>query len=325
MKFKTIKEKIFAVVLPVIIISMTATVSASADDTKTYLKNLPYPDIVSNIKEEKVKEYSFTEYDGNFNTGYYSINGTVECNNAMLLKYDDYRSDYKNDALYPEYKITYNLNKEFTRFHSDIFTSNYNSVIDFEISDDNNRLLKRSISNKSAIVNADLDVTNVENLVITVTSGFGYGSSEIVFNNSYVTKSTVPIEEPTEKITEILEEPTEKVTEIIEEPTEKITEIVEEPTEVATTITTETVTQATEPATKTEQSTNATQIPTSIPTSVTTITPKTDNNNSNNSTTASSGKVVNTGETYIMIVIVSSAVMVVLLAAILLKKRKYTR
>ncbi len=308
MKFKTLKEKVIPIAMAALTVFSVSVFGAGAEQSKKYLKDMPYPDIESNLKESAYDKYSFTEFSGNIRR--YFFDNDVECENAMKLEWNAYR-EYYQDYNHPNYKITYNLNKEFKNFHSEIFTEGddyYSRKVDFEILGDGNRLIKRSITGESDIINIDLDTTNVQKLVIVVESVPAAGLNlSLVFNNAHLTKEGAPVEEPTERPTSIAptEAPTEAPTSIATEaPTEKATEA---PTEIATT-TTEISTEVVKP-TSAEQ-----QAPTSVPTSATQSGTNSGGTSSNNTSggsnissgnAGSSGKVVSTGEEYLLFITIS--------------------
>ena len=304
MKFKTFKKKVIPMALAVLTVFSVSVFGAGAEVSKKYLKDMPYPDIESNLNEDAYDKYSFTEFSGSVRR--YFFDNDVECENAMKLEWNAVDGNYI-DYSHPIYKITYNLNKEFKNFHSEIFTecSYWSNKVDFEILGDGNRLIKRSITRESNIINMDLGTTNIENLVIVIESVNDNSGPHflLMFNNAYLTKEGVPVEEPTEIPTSAA--PTEAPTSIATEaPKEEITAT---PTEI-TTVATEISTDVVKPTDATKQM--STSVPTSATQSGTNVSGASGTNGSNtsggsnitSSNAGSSGKVVNTGEEYLIFI-----------------------
>ncbi|MEE0060944.1 MAG: PT domain-containing protein [Acutalibacteraceae bacterium] len=305
MKFKKITQKALPVIFSIVLAVGTSIAGAGAIEDKTYLKDMDYPTIETNLNSENSYNYSYTEYDNHFYTS--GKAGTVKCTDAMKLSYSDYsKRDYEENANFASYKITYNLNSNFDEFNTSLFTDSPEKI-DCEFLGDNERIVLKSFTRNTDIINLQLDVTGIDTLSIKVTSAFEGWDKSIIFNNAYLTTGEV-IEDPTNPTNE----PTEPIV-IPTQPTNEPTSPTIEPTNPTTTPThkpTEKPTQAPTDEATDEPTDKPTQTPTSSPTNPTTPTEKTTNKPTstntitNNTATGKTAGAINTGDTSFIILAV---------------------
>lgn len=321
MKFKKITQKTLPVIFSIVLAVGTSITGASATEEKTYLKDMDYPTIETNLKEGEYETYSYTEFEGNFQKRYSLSEGVseqIECINAMKLWFEPDDWNYITDSASPLYKgecasyrVTYTLDGKYDEFCADLFTDSENKV-DCEIIGDDTRLKMNSITNKSEIINLKLDVEDVDKLTINITTPFHWETPSIIFNNAYLTtgetpeKPTTPTPAPTEPDDEPIPQPTTEpdpvapTGESVTNPTNDPTEPSNEPTTPTADPTAPTDEDIAEP---TEKPTTAPTTPTSKSTTPTTK-PSTTNTITNNTTTGKTAGTVNTGDTSFLIVAV---------------------
>lgn len=299
MKFKKITQKVLPVIFSLVLAVGTSITGAGATEEKTYLKDMDYPTIETNLKEGEYDKFSFTEFDE-------ELSG-VECTNAMKLWFNPDQWKYITDSSSPLYKgnfasfkITYILDGKYDEFCADLFTNSYEKV-DCEIIGDDTRLKMNSITRESEIVNLKLNVKDINKLIINISTPFDYhDGDDVVFNNAYLTTGEV-----TEDSTDPIVEPTQPVIEPTN-PTVEPTQPVTEPTD------------PTDIPNPTDNPTNPTT-PTDNPTN------KTNSNIiTNNTTTGKTAGTVNTGDTSFIFV----ALMVIGVAGtatFIVRKVKYSK
>ncbi len=321
MKFKKITQKVLPVIFSLVLAVGTSITGAGATEEKTYLKDMDYPTIETNLKEEDYDKYSFTEFEGKFNkTNKYGED--IECINAMKLWFDDYSACYITDSSSPlykgnfaSYKITYTLDGKYDEFCADLFT-NSPIKIDCEIIGDGARLKMHSITKSSEKINLKINVEDIDTLDINISSPFGseYIGRTVMFNNAYLTTGEVT-EDPTDPIVE----PTQPVIEPTN-PTVEPTQPIIEPTN-PTVEPTQPVTEPTDPT----DIPNPTDNPTNPTTPTDNPTNKPNSNIiTNNTTTGKTAGTVNTGDTSFIFV----ALMVIGVAGtatFIVRKVKYSK
>lgn len=310
MKFKKITQKVLPVIFSLVLAVGTSITGAGETDEKTYLRDMDYPTIETNLKEEEYDEYSFTEFEGEFQKN----DELVECTNAMMLWFDDDNNSYITDSSsplykgnYASYKITYTLAGKYDEFCADIFT-NSPKKIDCEIIGDGTRLKMHSITELSEMINLKINVEDINTLDINISSPFGaeYIGRAVIFNNTYLTTGEV-IEAPTQPITEPTA-PTDEPTQPITEPTDPTVEPTDVPNPTNPTVEPTDVPNPTKPTTPTDN-------PTNKPNS---------NIIANNTTTGKTAGTVNTGDTsfiFVALMVIGIAVT----ATFIVRKVKYSK
>lgn len=156
---------------------VTITVSLGKDKDNFYLNQMLYSD-----EKTDTKRNSFSVYDGE------DYNGD-KCKNALKFSFANDKDNYSEEVQktgYSTYSISYDLDSKYTKFIAGLTHGGINDEMKVEILGDDKLLFSQGITNKSALVDVDLDVKDVKILTIKIGGFLDYnGGSEIIFNNAY--------------------------------------------------------------------------------------------------------------------------------------------